>query len=199
MNQLIVEWTEVGQTKSAQIADQQASKQPGAVRIGRDPARCDIVCQHPTVSGLHVEIFFDPHRRCFCLKNLRESNPPIVQRQRLTQGTIVLQEGMSFYLGQLEMKVVAIATTLPPTVIAPPPTAAIEKPLQPTAPPPASASSPTFPIASPTAPVSTSPAYGLVCPKCRQVSAYEHLRVGCPWCGTSLAAAESILMAPDRH
>lgn len=39
---------------------------------------------------------------------------------------------------------------------------------------------------------------GLECPRCHKVSDYSHLDIGCPWCGTSLGAAVSILVPPDR-
>uniref|UniRef100_A0A8J6ZWS2 Response regulator transcription factor n=1 Tax=Desmonostoc muscorum LEGE 12446 TaxID=1828758 RepID=A0A8J6ZWS2_DESMC len=39
--------------------------------------------------------------------------------------------------------------------------------------------------------------YGLECPRCHKVSPLENLQVGCPWCGTSLAAAASVLMIPN--
>jgi hypothetical protein len=39
--------------------------------------------------------------------------------------------------------------------------------------------------------------YGLECPKCHRVSPVENLQIGCPWCGTSLAAAASVLMVPN--
>lgn len=179
----MLEWVENGQIKTVTIADQQPSKHPGTVRLGRDPARCDVVLPHPTVSGLHVEVFFDVQQQGFYLRNLRDTNPPIVNRQKLMSGVALLQQGHSFYLGQVEVKVVAIAPAVPPTVITAPLAIATESPIPPTARPAASASPPT---------------YGLRCPKCNQTSSYEYLRVGCPWCGTSLAAAESVLMLPDE-
>lgn len=37
--------------------------------------------------------------------------------------------------------------------------------------------------------------YGLQCPQCDRVSSYEQLNIGCPWCGTSLAAAVSVVLS----
>ncbi|MFM6005265.1 MAG: FHA domain-containing protein, partial [Sphaerospermopsis kisseleviana] len=34
----------------------------------------------------------------------------------------------------------------------------------------------------------------LDCPKCHKVSPTENLQIGCPWCGTSFAAAVSVLI-----
>ena len=58
MNSLTLQWHDAGEEKTQIVYEQQPSKNPGTVRIGRDPKRCDIVLSHPTVSGLHVEIFF---------------------------------------------------------------------------------------------------------------------------------------------
>jgi len=141
------------------------------------------VLSHPTVSGLHVEIFYDPQRNGFYLRNLRDSNPPVVDRQKLTQGDVALRQGMSIYLGQVELQVVAIAPSVANTVLVPPIVTTTE---------------PVPPTARPTGSQGSS-AYGLMCPKCKQVSPYERLSLGCPWCGTSLAAAVSILMVPGEN
>jgi hypothetical protein len=42
-------------------------------------------------------------------------------------------------------------------------------------------------------------AHGLECPRCRQVSDYSFLNIGCRWCGTSLGAAASVLVVPKRN
>lgn len=199
MNQLTLEWVEADRPQTQIITDQQASKHPGTVRIGRDPLRCDLVLHHPTVSGLHVEIFFDPQQHQFLIRNLRDSNPPVVGQQRLTQGVAPLQTGISIQLGQVALKVRAIATNLPQTVLVSP------TPV-PTSPPQAAdpaavaiaASDTGNNAASDTAPSHDHP-YGLLCPKCHQVSPYAQLQVGCPWCGMSLAAAASILMVPETR
>lgn len=52
MNELTLEWLEAGRNHTQKIYEQQPSKNPGTVRIGRDSAQCDIVLSHPTVSGL---------------------------------------------------------------------------------------------------------------------------------------------------
>ena len=188
MNQLTLEWTEQGQVKSFIVTDQLPTKEPGRLRIGRDPGRCDLVLGHPTVSGLHVEIFYDPQQRLFCIRNLRSTNPPLVNQQPLGEGMMPLLEGTQLMLGQLPLRVTAIALDgIAPTVLMPP------------KPDPESSSSSaasTVPT-SPTSPPEPSHTYGLQCPKCGNVSPYEHLRQGCRWCGASLAAAASVLMTPE--
>lgn len=182
MNRLTLHWVEAGHVKSYTIADQQQSGKPAeSTRIGRDPVRCNLVLTHPTVSGLHVEIFYDPQRGGFYLRNLRDTNPPIVDRQKLTEGDVALRQGTSIYLGKVELQVAAIATSVANTVVVPP-SAATTAPVKPTQHPAAQASS----------------GYGLKCPRCHQVSPYERLSLGCPWCGTSLAAAVSVLMVPGE-
>jgi predicted component of type VI protein secretion system len=175
MSELILEWNESGQVRTQSLTEQQATKSPGVFRIGRDPTRCDVVLQHPTVSGLHVEIFFDSRQNQFYLRNLRESNPPVVDQQRVTQGSVALYQNSLIRLGQFELRIKAIASQLQPTVLTPP----------------TSPASPA-PVAAP-----QNESYGLECPKCHRVSPHQHLRLGCPWCGTSLAAAQSVLIMPE--
>ncbi|MEH2244036.1 FHA domain-containing protein [Nostoc sp.] len=168
MNALTLQWHDAGQDRTQNIYEQQPSQNPGTVRIGRDPLRCDIVLSHPTVSGLHVEIFFHHQQQRFYIRNLRSQNPPIVNGQQLVQGEMPLTEGASICLGQIKLKVTSISTgSIPATILLPP---------HPPTPP---------------------GVYGLECPKCHKVSPGENLQIGCRWCGTSLAAAVSVLVAPS--
>ncbi|GEM_PF-370938 len=189
--------------------EQQLSKNAGTYRIGRDPSRCDLVLGNPTVSGLHVEIFFDSQQQGFFIRNLRQSNPPLVDGQQLLDNVLPLFEGSTIYLGQQELKVAAVSitkvNTIPPTVLAPPPVPN-SRPII-----PQQKSQPNkqhtqhhhhhFPSEQPPNGQSSNeePMYGLQCPKCARVSSLEHLQVGCPWCGTSLAAALSVLVAPSEE
>ncbi|OKH37098.1 peptide-binding protein [[Phormidium ambiguum] IAM M-71] len=173
MNEITFEWQEAGHIRKVVIRDQQLSKNPGTVRLGRDPVKSDIVLTHPTVSGLHVEIFFNPSCYCFQVRNLRQSNPPVVDGKILIQGEMTLVQGSTICLGQTEIKVVAVSlagSSVPPTILMPP---------QPGSP--------------------GNQIYGLKCPKCDRISPFERLDLGCPWCGTSLAAASSVLMSPNTH
>lgn len=180
MYELTLEWQEGHQTKRETIRHQQPSKYPGTVRLGRDPARCDIVLSDPTVSGLHVEIFFNGSTGTFILRNLRDTNPPIVDGRQIFQGETPLYGESAIYLGQVALKVVDVSlhqpnNSIPPTIL-----------MAPTA--PATAHLP-----------AQNASYGLQCPCCRRVSPYERMDLGCQWCGTSLAAAPSILVTPNGN
>ena len=180
MYEITLAWAEGEQVEAKTLHPWQASKQPGAIRIGRDPDRCDWVLSHPTVSGLHVEIIFQPEQHQFYLRNLRTQNPPFVDGFRLGQGEVKLQVGSKIRLGQLELNVTAIAPIKTTVLLAPQ--------LSPIAPD-------SLVSLTPTAPPTPS-TYGLQCPKCHQTSPYEQLQSGCPWCGTSLAAAASVILSP---
>ncbi|WP_200906258.1 FHA domain-containing protein [Limnoraphis robusta] len=52
MNELTLKWIEANQLHIQTFKEEQPSKYPGRIRIGRDPHRCDVVLSHPTVSGL---------------------------------------------------------------------------------------------------------------------------------------------------
>ncbi|MEW6491664.1 MAG: FHA domain-containing protein [Cyanobacteriota bacterium] len=179
MKEITLEWQEFGRTKIYTIYDQQPSKNLGTVRIGRNPAECDIVLSDPTVSGLHVEIFFNASTQTFLLRNLRYSNPPIVDDRQIVAELVALRSGSIIYLGQLELRVVGVSlhqssNGIAPTILLPP---------QPLGTIPSSIPAGVF--------------YGLECPKCHRVSPYERMEWGCQWCGTSLAAASSVLMSPN--
>jgi FHA domain len=183
MNALTLQWHEAGITRTKQIYAQQPSKNPGTCRIGRDPLRCDIVLTHPTVSGLHIEIFFDPQKQRFYIRNLREPNPPQVDGKPLVKGEMTLSEGSIIYLGQQPLQVTAISIdNIPATIIVQQQVQQVQPvhhhhiKLQQTQP---------------------NPVYGLECSKCHKISPPENLQIGCPWCGTSLAAAVSVLVAPS--
>ncbi|GAA6624045.1 FHA domain-containing protein [Scytonema sp. NUACC26] len=209
MNSLTLQWQDAGKDKTQNIYEQQQTKNQGTVRIGRDPIRCDIVLSHPTVSGLHVEIYFHSQQQCFLIINLREQNPPLVDGQQLVRGTLRLHQGSTIYLGQQQLLVTAVSisstSSVPETLLNPPqPKAVNSRPVTPVA--VQGYHQPTPPVRqqpvaqghyhhAPTPPVQQG-VYGLECPKCHKVSSSEHLQVGCPWCGTSLAAAISVLVPP---
>ncbi|MEA5582983.1 FHA domain-containing protein [Nodularia harveyana UHCC-0300] len=180
MNGLTLQWHDAGQDRVQQIYEQQPSKNPDTVRIGRDPLRCDIVLTHPTVSGLHVEIFFHTQQQCFYIRNLRSPNPPVINGQQLVHGEMALNEGSIIYLGQAQLQVTQVAiNNIAATIIIPP-----QSPEQ-----PSHHYHPTTPPEG---------VYGLECPKCSKISPLENLEIGCPWCGTSLAASVSVLVAPNN-
>ena len=153
MNQLTLEWAEAGQLKTQAISDQQPSKNPGTVRIGRDASLCDVVLSDFTVSPLHAEIFFDPQQQCFSLRNLRDTNPPIVNGLLVPQGQVMLDEGTTIQLGAVELRVRSIALGQPgyaPTNYAtqttPPPYQPTMPATQYTQPPSQNSVQPTIPV-----------------------------------------------------
>lgn len=183
MNALTLQWHDAGQEQSQTVYENQPSKNYGTVRIGRDPSRCDIVLTNPTVSGLHIEIFFNHQYQQFMIRNLRSQNPPLVNGQRLVQGELPLHQGSTFLLGETQIHISKVSITssqqIPATILAIPEPGQAQHQHSP------------FPGISPQG------VYGLECPNCHRVSSSEHLAVGCPWCGTSLAAAVSVLVSPD--
>lgn len=191
MSALTLQWYDAGREKTQTIYEQQQqTKNPGTVRIGRDPLRCDIVLSDPTVSGLHIEIFFNLGQ--FLVRNLRSSNPPNVDGKKLTHGEQLLKQGSVILLGQAQLKVIAVfsseASSVPPTVLSAPP---VNRPVQ----------APRTPIGNQQQHVhhQHQAAYGLECPKCHKVSSTDFLHIGCRWCGTSLAAAASVLVEPKNQ
>lgn len=192
MNSLTLQWHDAGEEKTQIVYEQQPSKNPGTVRIGRDPKRCDIVLSHPTVSGLHVEIFFNSQQKRFYIRTLREKNPPLVDGKQLLKGDALLNEGSILCLGQMQLKVINInipqVNSFPATILEPPKPGQNSQPVTPAVPPKPSSTAPLL-----------KGSYGLQCPNCHKVSSIEHIQVGCPWCGTSLAAAVSVLVTPDNN
>lgn len=134
-------------------------------RIGRDPVRCTWVLSDPTVSGLHVELDYQPDRG-FILRNLRTTNPPVVDGEVLHSGDRALGFGSQVQLGLAVLQVTALADdrAIAPTQLGPP------------------------------IPAPPDPQYGLQCPSCQRLSSYDRAELGCPWCGTSLAGAVSVLL-----
>jgi len=176
MNALTLQWHDADQDKTQNIYEQQPSQNPGTVRIGRNPLRCDIILSHLTVSGLHIEIFFHHQQQRFYIRNLRSQNPPVVDGRQLVQGEMPLTQGSSISLGQIKLNVTCIATgSIPATILMPP--------------------NPPVHIGHNYNPAPLPGVYGLECPKCHKVSPGENLYIGCCWCGTSLAAAVSVLVA----
>lgn len=158
MSELTLTWVESDITKQYKIG-------LTMVRVGRDPARCDLVLSDPTVSGLHVVIYFDPQKRKFWLRNMRESNPPVVDGKRLVQGEIELQQNSAIALGHQILQITEIITQSPPKSV---PTAH-NNPNQ------------AYGLQCPNL-------------KCAKISSYEKITLVCPWCGTSLAGAASSIL-----
>lgn len=109
IHELTLCWQDGGETKTYTISENQNSKNPGRIRIGRDPQVCDIVIPDLSVSALHAEIFFHPQQNQFYLRNLRQKNPPILDGKLLLAGEMPLTAGSSLRLGKQSFKVQAIA------------------------------------------------------------------------------------------
>jgi hypothetical protein len=188
MNALTLQWHDEGKNYTQTIYENQAAKNPGTVRIGRDPIRCDLVLSHPTVSGLHIEIFFNFQQHSFIVRNLRSQNPPTVDGQRLVHGELPLHAGSVIFLGQAQLMVTSVPgeSNVAATILATPGQQ-----------PPQQQQLHQHHQQSPQ-PVKFQGNYGLECPHCHRISPPKYLEVGCPWCGTSLAAAVSILVAPKK-
>lgn len=177
MNVLTLQWQEAGQNKTQQIYEKHNSKNAGTCRIGRDPAKCDIVLTHPTVSGLHIEIFFSSQQQRFYIRNLREPNPPHIDGKPLIKGEIAVSEGSIIYLGHQQLQVTAISvSSIPSTIIVPP------------------SGQPPHHNYKQSITTPSNFNYALECPNCHQISPPENLHIGCPWCGRSLAAAVSVII-----
>ncbi|BAZ38987.1 tetratricopeptide TPR_2 [Calothrix sp. NIES-4101] len=71
ISKITLEWQEENQNRSCTISSEQQTKVPGIIRIGRDPAQCDIIIQDPTnkVSRLHAEIIFHSSNSSFYIRN----------------------------------------------------------------------------------------------------------------------------------
>ena len=193
MSKIILTWQEDTIQRQQIIQEQQITKHHGTFRIGRDPSKCDLVLTNPTVSGLHVEIFFNISKKKFILRNLRgNSNPPIVNNQKIFHyGEIEINLGTVIKLGNLSLQVSGVEISenqgIISTIVAPP----VNNPnIQ---------SNPVNPTYNKSKTPSTiPPTYGLKCPACGHISNYEKLDFGCQWCGASLASANSILIVPQN-
>lgn len=183
MYELILEWTEENRVKTHKISDQKPS------RIGRDPTQCEVVLTltDQAISRQHAEIFFNHQQNCFYIKNLKtDNNPALINGQILTKGEVPLKQGSTIKLGHTEIKVAAISSQVPPTVLVSPQPPVIKQP------------NPPQPNKLNLASLQSAPTLGLKCPKCSAILDYK-LRVSfCSNCGQMLADAESVLYNPHN-
>lgn len=120
INQLTLTWTEAGVRQTQTIQNGQPSKNPGTVRLGRDRAKCDLVLDDRSVSGLHVEIFFNRELQEYAVRNLRPTNPPLVDGKILASGEATLSSDSRIHLGKVQIDVVsapAVQVAAPQTVL----------------------------------------------------------------------------------
>lgn len=108
MHRLALEWVEEGRNRSQTFSFNQAGERP--VRIGRDDKQCNLVLKDTTntVSGLHVEIFFNPQNHTFYLRNLTKNrarpNPAWVDGQKVIEQEIALKPGTTIQLGRMMLR-----------------------------------------------------------------------------------------------
>lgn len=118
MYQITLEWLVLRQNVSQTISSNTETKVKDAVRIGRDETRCDVVLRHPdttiesTVSGLHVELFCDPHYGSICLRNLTQNrqplklpNPAVVDGYKVIHQEVPIRQGSQIQLGKMMLNV----------------------------------------------------------------------------------------------
>ena len=122
MTELLLEWIEAGVSRSERIQPNQPSKNPGTVRIGRDPQKCDIVLADSSVSGLQAEVYYHQGSQVFYLRSLRDTNPPLVNGQPITNGEVPIGTASTLNLGRvvLNARVSNGPGGIPPTEISPP-------------------------------------------------------------------------------
>jgi hypothetical protein len=206
MLKLELNWQELGKSQQRTIDPNTRTLTPGEFRIGRDPQKCDLLLKDRSVSALNASIVFSQHPEKVRLINHRDTNPPLVDGS-VVLGTTELDGEREVYFGQILVKVrvyddsaidpTIVVARVPPVRQTPPtpashPRAAIGSP-------PQQYQQPQYqqpPAVSPPAPV-VATEYGLECSHCHRVSQFQHLKLCCPWCGTSLAAARSIIV--PRH
>lgn len=152
MYRLSLEWIEEGQNRAQAFSFDRTSNRP--VRIGRDESKCDVVLRDATktVSGLHVEVFFNSSTSTFYLRNLTKNrekpNPAWVDGQKVVEQEIPLKAISTIQLGKMRLKVNTSSSA-------------------------------------------GNQLHGLKCHVCGHISPQDRLSLVCPWCGTSLAAAET--------
>lgn len=161
MHRLVLEWVEEGRNRSQAFSFDSSAERP--VRIGRDESKCDVVLRDATktVSGLHVEIFFNSLTSTFYLRNLTSKrdrpNPAWVDGQKIIEQEIPLKPITTIQVGKMRLRVNISSTS-----------------------------------------GGNKLAHGLKCHVCNHISSQDRLSLVCPWCGTSLASAETTVYFPDE-
>lgn len=108
MHKLALEWVEEGRNRSQSFSFDKPNEPP--IRIGRDESQCDVILKDSskTVSGLHVEIFFDVKKHTFYLRNLTRKrdkpNPAWVNGQKVVTDEVPLKHRATIQLGKVTIK-----------------------------------------------------------------------------------------------
>ncbi|MGL5060446.1 MAG: FHA domain-containing protein [Microcoleus sp.] len=164
MYKVTLEWIEAGRERSQTFTSAQATKSPGAIRIGRSKEQCDLVLSETesSLSRLHVEIFFNTNTNNFWVRNLTRDrptakrNPIIVDGQKILDAEVSIQSGSQIQLGKIALKIGAIEQLE---------TQQIDD-------------------------SSGQPVYGIKCPS-GHIVPYDYLGLFCPHCGKAIQSGES--------
>ncbi len=107
MHKIVLEWVEEGRNRSQTFSFDKPNEPP--IRIGRDEIQCDVIIKDPskTVSGLHVEIFFDVVKHTFYLRNVTKNrdkpNPAWVNGQKVVAENVALKYRATIQLGKVTL------------------------------------------------------------------------------------------------
>jgi pSer/pThr/pTyr-binding forkhead associated (FHA) protein len=117
-NTLFLYWQDGESQQVKQLVAKDRRGNPSRLKIGRNPKLCDLVFTDLSVSGEHVEVYYDLDRTHFYLRTLRATNPPTIDGNSIAD-VICLQPGMLICLGRQEIAVdVCIAEIeIEPTVL----------------------------------------------------------------------------------
>ncbi len=107
MHKIALEWVEEGRNRSQAFSFSKPNEP--SIRIGRDESQCDVIVKDPakTVSGLHIEIFFDVIKKTFYLRNLTKNrdrpNPALVNGQKIVAEDVALSRCTTIQLGKMTL------------------------------------------------------------------------------------------------
>jgi hypothetical protein len=97
------------------VRNKDLAKARGSLTIGRDPARCQIVIDDPTVSGRHARLVMDTetgsHPGSFLVEDLQSTNGTFVDGRRVPPGpgkAVPLAAGVTLGIGGCRVRVIQI-------------------------------------------------------------------------------------------
>ena len=125
MSQIAFAWMDGDQRVSHTIDITQPTIAPSVIRIGRDPAQCDVVLpsvtdRDRTVSRCHIEIAFNPAQFGFYLRNLKPNNPVSLNGTAVGATPTLIAANSTIRLGEVDLWVEGLAA-VPATAILTPP------------------------------------------------------------------------------
>ena len=97
------------------VRNKDLAKARGSLTIGRDPARCQIVIDDPTVSGHHARLLVNfhagSHPGSFLVEDLRSTNGTFVDGRRVPPGpdkAVPLPVGATLGIGGCRVRVIQV-------------------------------------------------------------------------------------------